>query len=854
MNSAHLRVLFTISTVSLTATLLFAGQQPTDKTNADDSAARARPLPPNSRQAPLSDYVPCLFNHNEEITMHALLPRRNAPEKIDEATAIQLYSATTSAISKLRSDPKYVPKGVDEFLSEYRNALNVRNLVGLTPGQAELEIYNALLAAGQQTDKQLSESIAPVLVISRFLSPSLKDTDAAANEVVKAISDAAGKVKSQTKATRIDSSLARQLIDETTKAIDEFKDNPSYDKQGVMDFEKAYLRALGPSYVLTDEMMEQGLILINRAAQSARNYVNQERELIGMPPSAKGEPVVGPTSIDFAPVIAAIQSSATDVIEATTTQPFQPPNDVSCSMSILGWKETSDTFGRRVANTFVAIQVTVRNLNAKNEFLIHDIQVAIDTGIRDDEFGRFQAGRDKLLVRAVAQRGQSDDGRNLVLHSLEAVGAIAGSASIIGSAEFKTAVAVFQGAFIPGFTNIFPDHTVEQLNHINDLVFSASSTSKVLVPIQGSVPLVTFIAEKPLEQLPFAWCGYNSEGFRGKRIQYCELDDKLGYRIDGNRAVKSVKRGGQPGTADQKSPIDRASTLQPQQQLGVPSQTSSADEESAQKPPAAQPSGSDGPGAQSAGLSQKAKPPASSTPDYEQFWDNLEYRKWKARALEILQRRTFVVIGGVHIQQIVAAAKINNMDCPTLNSGPADFSQLQDGLFTCSATGENLGLVASVTLEKGGDKPAGKIKPAKDGNSAALTFDPLALSDFSGVFTLYLVDQAGTKTNSGESVLLSPMEPVITKVEEPSLDVSKASATVTLDGKHLDQLNDVSLVPDETGGNAVKGTLQSSAETTAKVAFTSANLITGKQYHVRYSMKLEPSKQIDLKSVTVRAK
>ena len=207
--------------------------------------------------------------------------------------------------------------------------------------------------------------------------------------------------------------------------------------------------------------------------------------------------------------VSAVVVSATNVVSNSR---FKPPDDVSCSMAILTWQETSDIFGRRVANTYIAIQVTVRNLNKTNEFLIHDIQVAVDTGLAPADFSRFQAGRDKLLVRAVAERGQTQDRRNLALNSLLAVGAIASAVTPLAPAtEFATAVAVFQGGFIPGFKTLFPDHTVEQLNNINDRAFSASSVNKVIVPIEGSVPLVTFISVKPVEQMPFAWCGYNKQ-------------------------------------------------------------------------------------------------------------------------------------------------------------------------------------------------------------------------------------------------------------------------------------------------------------------------------------------------------
>ena len=228
--------------------------------------------------------------------------------------------------------------------------------------------------------------------------------------------------------------------------------------------------------------------------------------------------------IPFSEVPEVVQDLATvngidpKVTAQALAQAFNRPPDVSCSFSILQRKETADTFGRRVADDYVALQVTVRNLNLTDEFLVHDIQIAIDTGLNPAQFGRFQAARDKLIVRSVAQRGQTEDHRNVIINVLQAFGAIAGGASaavLQGTAsaaqatDLGAAVAIFQGPFITGLINIFPDHTLEHLNHINDLAFSASSTSKTVVPIQGSAPLITFMAEEPLGQLPFARCGTN---------------------------------------------------------------------------------------------------------------------------------------------------------------------------------------------------------------------------------------------------------------------------------------------------------------------------------------------------------
>jgi hypothetical protein len=573
----------------------------------------------------------------------------------------------------------------------------------------------------------------------------------------------------------IDFLTALKLVEAVNSAIQRFGDESG---TNVTVFQEAFNQALDVKK-LVGEKPEEAYATIHDAVVAANRRINISAYFRQNPPADKLDAAAA--SI-LRQLQSAVAEAATQVVASTQTKakPFQPPEDVSCSMSVMTWKETSDVFGRRVANTFVAVQVTVRNLNTKNEFLIHDIQVAIDTGISSEAFawryfGRFQAGRDKLLVRAVAQRGQSEDRRNLALHALQAVGAIAGASSITaGTTQFKDAVAVFQGAFIPGFTTLFPDHTVEQLNHINDLVFSASNTSKVLVPIQGSVPLVTFVSEKPIEELPFAWCGYPSRGglfhkqSSQKLHQHCEFDTFDSYPDDASKG-----------------------------------------------------------------------------------WDDLRFKDWKAAALRVLQGHTFVVIGGVHIQEVAKVGKISNLDCPNLTSGSIDISQTKDGVVTCSVTGEGLDKVNSVKLEKGTDKISGKIKPAKDANSATLQFDPEKLSDGEGTYSLYMIDSASTETDSGESVSLSK-QPFIKDVKDAAtndataLDVSKAPPTLTLEGKNLGLLSAVYLVPDD-GGSAIQGQIPTinSGDTSVSISFTSDSWVTGKQYHLRYSIKAEPSKQIN---------
>lgn len=792
-------LLAVIVAIQLMTTPVMTGQQ----SNSPSSGAGAQS---NPSRGPLSDYVPCLFRKDDERGMRDIEPPKVELPKIDEATAIQLYSATTQAISQFTAEPNYDPSVVEEFLENFRKKVSPERLVNLSRAQA----YDLIGDAAQQAkDAVVQDYRTKPIIGPESIPPTQQQESQAEAAVVTKIEEAATGYDLKKKTT-IDRNSFFGLFSATTDAIHQFENNSQYNPRAIQEYLAAYEYYLRRREVIGSS--PQGAYsMILASANQAVHDLKEDGILLRAPapPKPAGPPSdqqVLAAEAAVALVVNQVFDTTSHVIKTEAVKTFATPEDISCSMSVLAWKETSDIFGRRVANTYVAIQVTVRNLNAKNEFLIHDIQVAIDSGLSMSELARFQAGRDKLLVRAVAQRGQSEDRRNLIVNSLSAAGAIAGSSSIAGSSDFKTAVAVFQGAFIPGFSTIFPDHTVDQLNHINDLVFSASSTSKVLVPIQGSVPLVTFIAEKPIEQLPFAWCGYTKKkGLLRTHQPHCEADDS------------SPKADGKELEATPPALPEKQAEPQPNTAQG------------------------------------------GSTASGSATWDNLMYRDWKAQALEILQRRTYVVIGGVHIQEVQSAPKLVNLDCPTLPSGPVDMSQAKDGVVTCTVTGNSLDKVASVKLEKGTDKPTGKIKAAKDGNSASLEFSADALSDLSGVYSLYLVDQSGNETDSGDILQLS-LQPVITKIEEPSLDLTKPPAKITLDGKHLDQLklDGVALVREDSSGGDVKGSIQTAAgakDTKVVVSFPDTSLkglVADQTFHLSYTIISDPTKQIPQKSIVIK--
>jgi hypothetical protein len=747
-----------------------------------DSPNPTIPAPSNGKKSrgPLSDYVPCLFSDDEQSDMRTLPPTQ---KQIDYLTAEQLVDNTKFAISQALSKVQASNRPfVDNFDKYYKEHLKAEDLFGKTLDQANSHIRSIIVDAVEFAETQFYQSF------------NGGKGNEAATYLQSAVRNAAAGVVNNRPAEEATQSLdpktAAQLVQAAKDAISNSTTKFSFSKDYVAEIQKSY--QLDPS----DLEFRQPSDAVNQAERAAKRAADAAAADAVYPFADTS--TQDTVTAALASLQTAAGTSADQTIKQAEANQFQPPDDVSCSMAVMSWKETSDIFGRRVANTFVALQVTLRNLNTKNEFLVHDIQVAVDTGVSAEEFGRFQAGRDKLLVRAVAQRGQSEDRRNRVLNILQAAGAIAGASSIAtGITEAKDAVAVFQGAFLPGFANIFPDHTVEQLNHINDLVFSASNTSKVLVPVQGSVPLVTFISEKPIEQLPFAWCGHPRKGFLRHPEQNCDFKGGDKHKPGYFTPYRYGKHGGIESGTDYKVGSDKE----------------------------AMPAGN----------------PASKQKDDVRPWDDLHYKDWKAAALRMLQEHTFVVVGGVHIQEVAKAGKVRNLDCPSLTSGPVDISQTKDGVVTCTVTGEALDKVNSVALEKGTDKIAGKIKAAKDANSATLTFDPAKLSDGDGTYSLFLIDSAGTETDSGESVSLSKQPYIQDLKDSGTLDLTQKSPTLTLEGKHLDLLNDVHLVSDDGGSTSILGVLPTPiGATSVAVTFQAASSGT---YHLTYTIKAEPASQ-----------
>jgi len=782
-------------------------------TGSNASSQSTQPATPQQSafNGPLADYVPCMFRAEDEYSMRA----RPADRGLNARSSDQLFNAVMISINTTLN--KYKTGGAqNEFVDRVMAYMKDPNhgvfstwLIGDTTEQARLAIQKTLFEA----------------IVAATPPPELKRPKA---NILAARQEAAAKI-----AAKVGESIAQNKS--STESWEQIS-------KGAIE---SIAIEFNPEYVT---QVETGLETVRSRLMSAGTQADWPNIARRAAIEAPADPA--PTQ-DATSILDELRQSLYDAGKEATNQTqqslgtFQPPPDISCSMAIMSWKETRDVFGRRVANTFIGIQVNLRNLNTKNEFLVHDIQVAVDTGIDADHFGRFQSGRDKLLVRAVAQKGQSDDRRNIVANVLQTVGSIAAASSLVaGTQELKDAVAVFQGAFIPGFQNIFPDHTVDHLNHISDLVFSASNTNKVVVPIQGSVPLVTFISEKPLEELPYAWCGHEKH----KRFDFTNLGREQNcdfnggghdpgyvtpYRYHGRR--QEPEKNAQPPasepalTEQEKEQLNEA---QQQATLNGMKEQYDKDKKDALKfvnppfypqgPTVAQPKDSNyNDAAYKDGL-----PP----------WKDLAFRDWAGAAVRMLQEHAYVVISGVHIQEVVTQPRLSNLNCPQFKSGQMDLSQTNNGNVECTVSGVGLNLVTGATLQQATKTlKSSTFKPSNDGNSATIAFKPEDLCAGDGDYSLFVTYKSDTQKDaspldSGSKVQMTP-QPVLT--DKPTL----ASGTLTLKGACLDTMKAVTLKGTGNPTVSLKDATDSNKSRTGSVVAASGSKLSG-DYTITYSTKL----------------
>jgi hypothetical protein len=474
---------------------------------------------------------------------------------------------------------------------------------------------------------------------------------------------------------------------------------------------------------------------------------------------------------------------------------FEAPPDVACSMSLLTYTETSDIFGLRVAKDYVAVQVVVRNLNQQDEYLLHDVQLAVDTD-PCGSFSQFDGGRDRLLVRAVALRNQFTDPRNWAVRILEGVGTVASTAVGFASRDYSLGLGVFNGVS-PAVRAIFPDYTVDQLNRLSDLAFTSSGQTRTVVSKNGVVMFVTFFPVRPLEQ---AWW----------------IKD----------AGATPSSSGPHSASNSPACVKERNAMAAHFNEQLPDKTADSQGQSN--------SGSNDNGKASAGnaqFSKQAKEIFSPKP--------LAYRYWQPNALLEFRRHTFVAIAGVHIaQEDDLKPVLDELTCPETNgvlnlnqnaggtetaAGPATTngnavspkpSDPSSGTgtatatpFPCQAKGKNLDKVVKLRLRDAKESldttvADGTMKiNTGDSTQGTVMFSFKDMNELTGdTYNVFWMDKTNVENSTGQVVKLAVQSPTPVLAASPLVLTlaTLTDSTLQLTGANLDKVTGVQVI---SGGN-----------------------------------------------------
>jgi hypothetical protein len=158
---------------------------------------------------------------------------------------------------------------------------------------------------------------------------------------------------------------------------------------------------------------------------------------------------------------------------------------------LLGYREVKDNFGKRIADTYVVVQVNIKNSDIEHQFLLQDLRVVFDPNQCEEAkkfYDRFdvndcQQQYQKYLkypiayapvaqpaLQAIATIGQNQNPRNLAFRFLDFAANVGGALTgfnFVGR-DGKAGLSVFNGTFLTASKTFMPDLTAGQLTRLTE--------------------------------------------------------------------------------------------------------------------------------------------------------------------------------------------------------------------------------------------------------------------------------------------------------------------------------------------------------------------------------------------------
>jgi hypothetical protein len=807
----------------------------------------------------LGDAIPCEFSRYE------LLALRPAPEVLILTAADEDFLRSAIANEALAPENKGVfPDGNDQARS-FAEHISVTSFQGRTPSEALSKILEVLAQDTTPTEEARELRKAAASRKNREFAEYLHQTAGLepAN-VLAALGSSEADVDSKI-------SIAQKL---TAQMIKTASARPMMllreANKSTPDFQK-YLQntyVIKPSGSLlaqpVDETTEAKLEFAARLAEQSAN--TELKSEVAEATKLKNAEEVHDAAEDAkkGPATAVVNNIAQAAQQATA---MVRPKDVACSMSILSYTTTKYAFGQKMADEFIPVQIVVRNLNPKKEFLVHDAKFAVDDDI-NGRLSSYMAGVDKLTARTFMLASRDYSYRNLTLHFVEGVGSVLSSTSLVYGSSVKEAANVFSGGFIPAFKGVWTDHSTEQLNLLNDEGFSSYRTERTIVPKSGTAEFVIFVradqfeegwwtqpcAEQIVVRNPDEWTEskqVNDKGASERQTAKCvgqfnlekqdpkcrkdpgtrlDLESRRHVCIDYYRHRKAVPV---TDTTVSQNPSD--------EQISPP--TDGGNQASSANHSVVAIHGTNCNGAQEGSLRCVDSTPLNSDLVYFNP-EPKSYKSWSPTAVALFRELSLAVVAGTHIEEeSETKPTLTKIECPKTDAGDLDFDKAEKGSLSCTLSGTNLDKVQTVKL-RNSDNPSetasGIVSPGADSKSATVSFPLDQLGALKGkLYKAYIVSKDGVEyggdltlnlaqTSSGNPI---PFLPKDAKPDPAEITLDKPPAKISLKGFHLDQMKSVQFGDDDNkiGPLAVSNTTATTAEvklTTADTKQVKNNVVT----------------------------
>jgi hypothetical protein len=507
---------------------------------------------------------------------------------------------------------------------------------------------------------------------------------------------------------------------------------------------------------------------------------------------------------------AAIVESARQALAA-----LQRPADIGCAMSILSWAETHQAYGRLVANEYIAIQVVVRNLNRDQQFVLHDVEFAVNAD-PTGRLGRYFSGRDKMVVRSLVVAQQNFSPRNLLVHTAQGIASVMSAAAPVFGGSLVDASGVYNAGFVSSLDKFWKDQSIDQLNLLNDTGFSSTASSQTVVPKSGTVMVVTFIPSKQFEQ-----------GWWTKKT--CIDSTYLGSTSQDGRFRSSWNENTIQAPTP---PQTTAPPVLPSPPMPSPSPQAEAskndahtnDQEHVNPFRSAITSAAYGIDvgrlletciADGSALHPKPFRRFKPKPDLTVVDERLNlpknadlflrvkptpFRQWAGNSVAIFRELSNTVVSGTHIlQDDQLKSSLSQLTCPNDDLGNLLVAP-DKPTFSCTAKGQNLDKIAKLRLRNASDATDnvtadGSLSVTGDPSSGTVSFQPASLLALeSPAYDVYSVTTNGVEQKTGHTIHFD-LSPVVVSVSPSPLEFSQpAPQTLTLNGFHLKSVKGIILV------------------------------------------------------------